>query len=302
MIYRTLRAEELPAWYAHCESVFVSETTGYFERHFTMDPDADPSLIFVAMDGDTIAATVRVFRRTIWLHGRAVPMGGIGEVSTKPEYRRRGLVTELMQMAIAAMMAREMPVSILFGDQPLYERAGWRFCQTSQSELPVKALSERAVDGEVRPFEMSELPYVMGMYDLCAGQMDGAILRSEAYWRQWVLPQWAPPQVLVSEDGQPVAYASCEISVQDKTLRVLEMAANPVVQDALPALLARIAQAEGCDHIRYRTPLLRAVHGAAVTVHNGMMVRLNLPLGEITDTDALVEGMRNAGMCVVDHF
>ncbi|MDL2317531.1 GNAT family N-acetyltransferase, partial [Eubacteriales bacterium OttesenSCG-928-A19] len=126
MVFRSLEPRELEAWFAHCQSVFRLEDTEYFRRHFLFDPHADASLIFVAMDGEVIASSLRVFRRHIWLKGRVVAMGGIGEVGTKLEYRKRGLAAELLQLAIAAMETQGMPVSILFGDQPIYERAGWR--------------------------------------------------------------------------------------------------------------------------------------------------------------------------------
>jgi len=59
--------------------------------------------IFVAVDDATgqFVATVRVFRRTLRTRANgAVAVGGFGEVSTLPAYRRRGLATALLRAAL----------------------------------------------------------------------------------------------------------------------------------------------------------------------------------------------------------
>lgn len=305
MVFRTLRHEELGAWFSHCQGVFTLDDINYFRNHYQMDPFADVSLIFVAMDGDTIAATVRVFDRHAWIDGRSVRVGGIGEVSTKPEYRRRGLVSELLQMAIAEMAERGMAVSILFGDQPIYEKAGWRFCEAQFAEMDVGELPVSNQAGIVRPFEEADFPYLMGLYDLYMGRMDGAIIRDEAYWRNWVFPQWKNPLVLVRED-RPVAYCCSERSKENaRVLQISEFAVAPSFDDAVPKLFCFAAQrAEGIETITCPFPLLP--HGFAHKVWSEpqyMMVRLNNSFeGTARTSDGLSLLMRHAGMCGVDHF
>lgn len=302
MIFRTLKHDELEAWFAHCQGVFALDDPNYFRNHFSMDPQADVSMIFVAMDGETIAATVRVFRRTVWLHGRAVKCGGIGEVSTKPEYRRRGLVSELLELAIAAMVADGMHVSILFGNQGIYERAGWRFCDRPISIGQVKDLPRLPDDVRIRKFEETDLAFAMGIYDLFAGKLDGAIVRDEAYWKRWVLPQWAETSVLV-QSGQVVAYCTVKPdSEKEKQLNINEMCAAPQAEKMLPAMMRDLALEKECGQVRYATPLLSEHYGAEQTIEGHLMVRLNIPFDEVNDSDMLVAYMRNAGMFAVDAF
>ncbi|MDR0928547.1 MAG: GNAT family N-acetyltransferase [Oscillospiraceae bacterium] len=300
---RALRPEELPAWYAHCQGVFTGEREGYFRDHFEMDPDADPSLIFVAMEGDAIAATLRVFRRRMWLSGRAIPIGGIGEVSTKPAYRRQGLSTALLQQAIAAMEARDMPVSMLMGNQNIYLKTGWRFCPERYALLhtdPLPPLPEGAV---VRPFAPDDLPLVMGLYDLYTGRMNGALLRSEAYWRRWVLPQWHAPHVLEMA-GRLAAYC-CEMPNSRAPARYTasDCAAAPDAEALLPAMLGAVARSLGRERVLVPRPLLPQRLGKTQTARDDLMLRLNRPLEGIPDIDALIEAMRpSAGVCRVDGF
>jgi predicted N-acetyltransferase YhbS len=300
--FRTLRAEALPAWYAHCQGVFTGERDGYFRDHFEMDPQSDPSLIFVAMDGDAIAATVRVFPRQMWLAGRAIAIGGIGEVSTKPAYRRQGLAQALLTLSIEAMEARDMPVSMLFGNQKIYLASGWHFCPQHHALLDAGALPPLPEGAVVRPFCAEDLPAVMGLYDLYVGRMHGALLRSADYWRRWVLPQWKSPHVL-ELSGHPVAYC-CETPnhrANPHLYTASDCAAAPDAQALLPAMLGAVACSLGRNEVLVPKPLLPQPMGTAQTVHENLMLRLNRPMAGIADTDALVRAMgQAAGGCGVD--
>lgn len=299
--YRTLKPSELESWYAHCHSVFTEDAPGYFKGHYEMDPHAETDMIFVAVDGMEIAATVRVFCRTVWLHGRAVAMGGIGEVSTKAAYRRQGLAGNLLRMAIAQMEARGMPVSILYGNQPLYERLGWRFCPVRFSQVEAETLPSLPEDAGVRAYAPEDLAALMGMYDLFAGRLDGAVLRNEAYWRRWVLAQWTEPAVLLLK-GRPAAYCCARPSKDGGLFHAEEICAAPQAEALLPGFLRTLAEADGCARIRFRTPLCPSIHGIQNDDPHGMMVRLNLPLEGTADSDALAASMQHAGMFRVDHF
>lgn len=301
--FRTLPRDELPAWYTHCGGVFVADGPDYFRRHFEMDPNADENLIFVAMEDGAILSTVRVFVREIWLDGRTVAMGGIGEVSTNAAYRRRGLAGRLLEMAISAMNEREMPVSILGGDQGIYKRSGWRFCPGQMTETVVSALPPLSERLDIRPFAPGDLDAAMGMYDLFAGRLNGAIVRSPAYWVQWVLPQWREPMVLLYE-GDAVAYGCAAPSRSDPaTLHVSEMCAAPQGEAFLGAFLRALAARRGASAVRFLTRLAPQVEGRRETIDNIMMVRLNRPLWNLDDSDALALKMAGAaGMFGVDSF
>lgn len=291
--FRTLRLEELPAWYAHCDEVFQDEADGYFQRHYESDPDADPALIFVAMDGDVIASTVRVFRREMWLSGRAVPMGGIGEVSTKPAYRKRGLASELLKHAIAAMEAEGMPLSVLFGNQRIYETHGWRFAPMARDGIPAAELPA-SCGIEIRPFRQEDLQAVMGLYDLYAGRLQGALLRREEYWRRWVLPQWKTPWVLMAE-GRPLAYCVAAPRKDGPVLSVDEVCAAPQAEALLPAFIGALCRATGSDRAEYFPAILPGVVGEGASPYADYMVRVNIPVLGYESSGALAAAMAKAG-------
>lgn len=302
IVYRTLRPAELTAWYAHCQSVFQEEDADYFRKHYERDPDAASELIFVAADQNAIVSSVRVFVRKVWLGGRLISMGGIGEVGTKPSYRRRGIAAALLDLAITAMEDRRLPLSILFGNEPIYSRKGWRFCsvahtQANASELP--ALPEGAA---MRPFMETDLPYLMGMYDMTAARMDGTVFRTEDYWHRWALPHLRTLQVLQAED-RPVAYCAC-LPAREKPLcaQVMELAFAPQAEPLAAGMLRSFAKTLGADAVRFPASVLPKVLGSRVEEKQGMMCRLNLPRPGILSTDALVRAMAHPGMFDTDHF
>ena len=87
--------------------------------------------IFVAVDDDsgTLAATVRIFARTAVLNNNpGVSVGGMGEVCTLPAYRKRGLATALLRMALVQMESDGTTVSALHAAAAaaaIYNRLGW---------------------------------------------------------------------------------------------------------------------------------------------------------------------------------
>lgn len=299
---RTLRPDELEAWYTHCHDVFQIDDRAYFQKHFTLDPDADCSLIFVVVVDGEIVSTVRVFDRTVWISGRAVRMGGIGEVSTKAAHRRQGYAGEMLGMAIDAMRDRHMPVSILFGDRPLYARMGWRFIPVHRTITPASALPDLTGDAVIRSYQQSDLPLLMGMYDFYAGRLDGAVIRSEAYWHTWIAGQWKEPAVLTLND-RPVAYCCAEKREKDAMLLVEELCAAPQGEAYLPGMLKALSKGLACDSVRFLTPLLPKIAGEDATNAHGMMVRVNDAscLGDVWGDDT-APFMPNAGMFGVDMF
>lgn len=302
MILRTMQPGELSAWAAHCGEVFAQRGAAYFERHYRLDPTADPSLVLLAVDGDTIAATLRVFQRTVWIAGEKASIGGIGEVCTKPAYRRQGLAGALLQNAIREMERRAMPISLLFGGQAIYEAAGWRACPAPMKQPTMRSLPALPEGCTLRPFCERDLPAVMALYDGFARALDGAVLRDAVYWRRWVLPQWSAPLVLL-RGGSVIAYCSAVRDAQG-VLRVHEMggcecAERPVL---LGGLLRRAMEINACEKALVPAALLSGHMETGILLPKAMMARMNIPQKTLPDSDALVRAMGNAWMCMADHF
>eukprot|EP00532_Pseudo-nitzschia_australis_P006905 CAMPEP_0168165166 /NCGR_PEP_ID=MMETSP0139_2-20121125/1341_1 /TAXON_ID=44445 /ORGANISM="Pseudo-nitzschia australis, Strain 10249 10 AB" /LENGTH=500 /DNA_ID=CAMNT_0008082263 /DNA_START=39 /DNA_END=1541 /DNA_ORIENTATION=- len=151
-ILRGLQEEEVRPWSEFCASEFSYKKNpppaDYFYRHYANDPFKGSSqLIRVALYDNKIVASCRIFLRTISMPDTsggkedsdvytanvktfALPLraGGIGEVCTSVEHRRRGISTALLKSAIAVMKERGLHLSSLHAAPiffPLYEAMGY---------------------------------------------------------------------------------------------------------------------------------------------------------------------------------
>ncbi|NLG25491.1 MAG: GNAT family N-acetyltransferase [Clostridiales bacterium] len=298
---RSLRSEELESWAALCDEGFgFRDGAAYFLRHFRDDPFADINGIFVAEAGGRLVSSVRVFTREVYLAGRRVTMGGIGEVCTLADYRRQGLSGELLKRAIGYMAARGLDISMLFtGSNGHYARYGWFTVPTRFCRLPLEGVAP--IDG-VRPMADHDFAAMRGVHGLFAGAADGALVREHPrYWDDWVRAGWKSPIVL-ERDGRVVAYLDAAPS--QHCVRLRDFAQLPG-EDALLPLLAAAATVAGCACADVPAPLLSADPQGFVE-HTSMMVRLNRPfsLGERTVRRAgdLAALLANAAFFDVDGF
>jgi len=195
MEFRTLKEPELEKWFYHCASVFGDNQNldywlDYFKRHYFNDPLKDISSIFVAVDGSNIASTVRLFYRKIYFYGKEITVGGIGEVSTKPQYRGMGLASRLLRMAIDTMREKKLPISILFASlHNFYGKLGYKvltreFCLLDRNTFRKYYEYKTAQAGEVKEIKLSDndIEIMDEIYRLYSANFNGPVVRNREYW------------------------------------------------------------------------------------------------------------------------
>ena len=111
---RTLTDSDIPSWARFCADCFSYKPNpppeSYFQKHYYNDPRRESKLIRV-MDyhdddnADTsIVSSTRVFQKTISIgNGKTLEAGGIGEVCTSQEHRKKGLAKRLLLDSIHCM-------------------------------------------------------------------------------------------------------------------------------------------------------------------------------------------------------
>ncbi len=140
---RTLKQDELEAWFDHCTHVFFDGNMApshrkMFEDLWLYDPQKDLQTILVATEGGRILSGVQVRKTRMYLGGEIIPMGGISCVSTLPEARRQGLSIRLLQESICLMERMQMPASLLqTGIHSHYRRLGWEVVSLFQKTLRI---------------------------------------------------------------------------------------------------------------------------------------------------------------------
>ena len=282
MEFRALREAELEAWFDHAATVF-STPRAHFVNHWRNDPWKDLKGIRVAVDGGRIASTVRVFLRRIYLGGVAVAASGIGEVSTLPAYRRRGLASRLLRDAAGFMRERGVAVSSLSGDQRIYAAEGWERIPLYYARRRMAAQADSAF--HVRPADLgvgSELEALAALYDAYARRFNGTFVRDHSgYWADWFATE--SPRVWVAEaEGAIAAYVSLSADGKAEELEVKEFAAGDDLfeQDrgraAFEALIGRGIAAAGRNTrtVVFPAPVAGGFAAPAVEGQGNLMYRV----------------------------
>ncbi|MBN1127155.1 MAG: GNAT family N-acetyltransferase [Sedimentisphaerales bacterium] len=88
-----------------------------------------PLFSVVACDGNCIAAHVAVVDRTIRVGNVLLQVAGVGNVCARPEYRKTGLIDQVLALTVDEARQRKFPVGLLFCRdyvRAVYERNGWK--------------------------------------------------------------------------------------------------------------------------------------------------------------------------------
>ena len=283
MEFRALYPEEIETWLDHVTSVFTGGRQ-YFSNHWHNDPWRDAEGIRIALDKGTIVSTVRVFIRKIFLHGEPITVGGIGEVSTRPEYRRRGIATQLLKDSIRFMEDRDIAVSLLFGSQKIYSIEGWEKVPRYYAKQPMTAKNRS--EWKIRPANFddeSEVKRLSDLYDGYARKFNGTVVRDDiAYWTKWVRTE--SPNVWVAEsDGDIEGYVS--VVERDSQLNVKEFIASEtsfaqdrgsqLFEDILSHVIAQM-DTESLEVV-YPAPIANGFDAPAIEEQASAMYRIVQP-------------------------
>lgn len=247
----------------------------FFARYFRHDPGFRDDLCFVATDQGRVVSTLQVFRKPVRLNGAVVQVGGVGNVFTTEAYRERGVASQLLTRAVAAMDEHGFDLSLLFAVRlAFYGHLGW------QSHLRHLVFIEPAKvpsDGPfaIAPFAASDLDAVMAIYDSYNAGFSGPTVRDSRYWQGQLRCAGNPHEdFLVARAGHEiVAYARGTLLYDfyvimehgflpghDEALAQLMCRLHSTAATAFPGTIAQLAIAPAVQHrLRERGLTLRTV-------------------------------------------
>lgn len=226
MEFRSLYPDEFEPWLDHVSHVFRGSRQ-YFINHWLNDPWLDIEGVRVAVDDGQIVSTVRVFIRKMYFHGEMVSFGGIGEVSTRSEYRKRGLATQLLKDSIQFMEKRGIAISMLHGNQRIYSDLGWEHVPRYYGKK--KLFGKKQNDYVVRHVnfqDRDEIEQIATHYESYSSNFNGTIVRDNlGYWIDWVKTE--SPNIWVAEQNDDIlGYVS--VDLHNRNLYVKEFAVSDV--------------------------------------------------------------------------
>ena len=176
-----------------------------------------PEWTLCAFDDDKMVASFSTLPFTMRACGKALAMGGITAVGTIPEYRRRGLLRQMMTGALANMREANQPVAALWASQAaIYQR--YQFAMTTlQRQYRIDTVDIGFHDGNNGSCKVERQSV-----ESCAGKLKQLYIqfvadrmcylhRSRALWQLQVLndvPEDGPVMVAIASNelGEEVGY------------------------------------------------------------------------------------------------
>ena len=243
---RKLKEDEVEKWLVHCTYVFTKgamtrEKYEYFSTHYYNEPYQNKTKILVMVENDEILSTVKIIDRQIHVNGNILKMGGIAEVSTKPEHGGKGYSSMLIRHAIHIMEDEGYHLTVLSAGIPdFYKKFGWEkitineniigtsiqdIRQRLEDKLPQIPQNElwgylpdkwviRDVDYDHDIQDLSDI------YSQYSSKFNGSIVRDEIYWDKWIRNEGKSVKVLSDADHHILGYI--DIGIWDEEMLTIK--------------------------------------------------------------------------------
>jgi predicted acetyltransferase len=209
-----------------------------------------------AFDGERQVGTAGAYTFRLTVPGGEVGASGITGVGVRPDYRRQGILRQMMDWLLDDARRRGEPVAILTASEAaIYQRFGFGQASMASSFTLDPALAEfgEPVDlgpsTQIRMVETDEATELFAaIYERVRPGIPGAVDRIEPKWRLWLVgdAEWMRRgqgikyRAVVEVDGEPRGYAIYRIEHSwgttgpASTMNVLEVTGvDPAAEQAL---------------------------------------------------------------------
>jgi len=176
----------------------------------TADPYYEPAQTRVMVIDGQLVASVTNYTRQVYAAGRLAKVSCIGSVCTHPDFRKRGLIRQVLAESIEWMEREKYDWSSLFGREEVYGGSGWQALSVLTLSADLRVREDCGTKVTSRAAEVADIPDLSRVYDAFSGKLTGPIVRSEAYWRNRIMPgrfgQPGPTYLLLELGGQVIGY------------------------------------------------------------------------------------------------
>lgn len=203
-----------------------------FEPSHANTPEADilpwleKGVALGGYEGEKLATQLLVFPFVSNVFGVEMKMGGIGWVSTYPEYRSGGHTSQLMRESLAIMRADGQVLSTLAPfSEAFYRKFGWDvYFENTAYRIPSDALALREpASGKVVRFNYTEkgewFEKVKIFHNEVVRTLNGQLFRNNDWWQR--LEDRAPEDhFVVSLDADGLIEGYMRYNTKDETFRI----------------------------------------------------------------------------------
>ncbi|CAM4524328.1 putative acetyltransferase [Paenibacillus endophyticus] len=184
----------------------------------------EPAARYAACVDEQFAAQATVLELQTYIGGKVFKMGGLAGVATWPEFRRQGLVAQILVQALHEMKQKGQVISYLhpfmFG---FYRKFGWEtYTENKTYTIQKEQLPARLpFEGHVERFK-GDYKLLSHLYEAYASQYNGSLVRSDLWWK-YRISKRKPGQIALYYDASSEAQGYIIYEVKNSRLTVHEL-------------------------------------------------------------------------------
>jgi len=231
-----------------------ASTMRWLLRHASAYPGLPPEHTRIAILDGKIAGALRLTTETMRVGDARLKVAGLGLVTTAPEFRHRGVCTELLRETQRYMLGHGYHVSMLFGIPNFYHRFGYATTLADYTiSLDVTEVpSVLSGTYKVRAAKPGDIGAIQKIHASNDAEVSCSLLRSSAHLKfKW--DRFSPAMVFTTQQGRVVAYVLMRQTEGGSTVEDVGVADLSVAPDVL-AYCAGRAQDAFCPRIRFLLP------------------------------------------------
>ncbi|WP_261808100.1 enhanced intracellular survival protein Eis [Paenibacillus sp. N3.4] len=220
---RTLRQEELLESFSLSEFAFQYELTE--EEKAERMGWTDPNQVWGYFVDGHLAAKLTILSLQTWVNGKSFAMGGIAGVATWPEYRRNGMVGQLLVKALQVMKEQGQSISFLAPFKfEFYRKYGWEaYIDYLKYEIPLDKLPKfQATEGSSILRIARDWEILNPVYSAYAEPYNGMLQRDASWWtNRFFKNKKGTVALYLNAQGEHRGYVFYQ--AKDKTATIHEM-------------------------------------------------------------------------------
>ncbi|NOY77600.1 MAG: GNAT family N-acetyltransferase [Calditrichaeota bacterium] len=242
--------EALDLW----DLVFKNTPRDYFERRLLFDPHVEYKHTQLLWADGVLASSVQVTPRKMVVNGREIPFGGIANVATHPDFRKRGYSSRVLKQAIEKMKAWSLPLSLLFTDiNPFYERVG--FVTLEREAFTAEIQTRPRMNEEIRVFDYyRDLEPVKEIYRHFSSGWNGPMVRDDVYWKSHFSIVNEDPRFFLVRIKNHSVQAYVRASVGNDIVDIHEFGASEKAPEALDIFAQELLIRANRPKVRVNAP------------------------------------------------
>lgn len=178
------------------------------------------------VDEKVLASCITIPYKTMYIDGQAIPIAGVGGVTTDSMYRSGGVCSTLIKEGLKVMYERGVVFSMLAPfSYEFYQKLGWKWCYNNMSyTFEIDRLKRFKNEGHIEYVTAGNEEALKVFYEAYIKTINGACIRDDVQWGKRTSRKLDHYTILYkNNEGKVEGYMIYKIVHQTLQFEVIEM-------------------------------------------------------------------------------